>query len=116
MNRGDIVLVRIPFVGAPGGKVRPALVVQNDALNAALRETVIVEITSNVAHARWAHQLLIEVSKPEAAGTGLLTDSAVRCDRLHTIPQSDVKRIVGRFSPAVMSRIDECLKSALGIL
>ena len=35
MRRGDVVLVYVPFVGAPGGKTRPAVVVQNDSLNAA---------------------------------------------------------------------------------
>jgi mRNA-degrading endonuclease toxin of MazEF toxin-antitoxin module len=30
INRGDVVLVYVPNIGSPGGKVRPALVVQTD--------------------------------------------------------------------------------------
>lgn len=39
MRRGDVVLVYVPFVGAQGGKTRPAVIVQNDSLNSLLRET-----------------------------------------------------------------------------
>ena len=113
MKRGDVVLVYIPFVGRPGGKSRPAVVVQSDILNAAIRETVIVEVTSNLSHAAKPHQLLVDVSTPEGALTGLLTDSAIRCERLHTIPQSDAMRTIGSLSAASMQRIDEALKAAL---
>jgi hypothetical protein len=49
---------------------------------------------------------LIEVSTSDGAATGLLHDSAVRCERLHTIPQADVRLI---------QALDRCLKAALGI-
>lgn len=115
MKRGDVVLVQVPFVGAPGAKVRPALVVQCDFLNGRIRETVIAAITSNLSNAHQPHQLLIDISTPAGAALGLLTDSAVRCERLHTVPQADVQRVIGHLSDALMARIDECLKSALGI-
>jgi mRNA interferase MazF len=115
MNRGDVVLVQVPFVGTPGAKARPALVVQGDPLNSKIRETVIAAITSNLSNIHQPHQLLIDLSTPEGAALGLLTDSAVRCERLHTVPQLDVQQIIGRLSGALMTRIDQCLKAALGI-
>jgi mRNA-degrading endonuclease toxin of MazEF toxin-antitoxin module len=75
MNRSDVVLVHIPFVGAPGGKVRPALVVRNNGLNGLLRETIIAEITSNLANAGRPDQVLIEIASPTGIGSGLLADS-----------------------------------------
>ncbi|MBC8113518.1 MAG: type II toxin-antitoxin system PemK/MazF family toxin, partial [Candidatus Saccharimonas sp.] len=39
MKRGDVVIVDVAYVGAQGSKRRPALVVQNDVLNSAIRET-----------------------------------------------------------------------------
>jgi mRNA-degrading endonuclease toxin of MazEF toxin-antitoxin module len=116
MNRRDIVLVNIPFVGAPGGKVRPALVIQNDGLNATLRETVIAEITSNLAHATRPHQVLVDIGTPAGSGTGLLANSAIRCERLHTIPQVDVRKTIGRLPQALMASVDIALRSALGII
>ena len=55
MNRGDIVLVNVPFVGSAGTKVRPALIVQNDILSATLNETIIAAITSNLANIHQPH-------------------------------------------------------------
>ncbi len=115
MNRGDVILAVVPNVGSPGGKKRPALVVQANVNNARLRETIIAAITSNISRVHEPHQLLIEIATPDGAATGLLRDSAVRCERLHCIPQVDVERVIGKLSDALMKQIDECLKAALGI-
>ena len=105
----------VPNVGSSGGKRRPALIVQADANNSRLRETIIAAITSNISRVHQPHQLLIEIATADGAATGLLHDSAVRCERLHTIPQDDVDRIIGVFSTALMHKIDDCLKAALDI-
>ena len=115
MKRGDVVLVRVPFVGTSGTKLRPALVIQSDRLNGMIRETVIAAITSNLSNVHQPHQLLIELSTPEGIATGLLSNSAIRCERLHTVPQSDVQRVVGHLSATLMDKVDACLKAALGI-
>ena len=39
----------------------------------------------------------------------------VRCNRLHTIAQSDVRQVIGSLSDPLMTSVDNCLKSALGI-
>lgn len=115
MRRGDVVLVYVPFVGAQGGKTRPAVVVQNDSLNAALRETVIVEITSNVSRGLRPHHVLVDVATPDGASTGLLTDSVIRCERPHTVPQADILKNIGTLSATQMQFVEEALKSAFGI-
>lgn len=115
MKRGEVVLANLPFIGVSGSKVRPALVVQDDALNRAIRETIIVEITSNLAHISQPHQVLIDISTPEGAATGLLTNSAVRCNRLHLVPQGDVRKVIGSLSEGLMQQVEGALKSALGI-
>jgi mRNA-degrading endonuclease toxin of MazEF toxin-antitoxin module len=119
MKRGDIIdiiLAFVPNVGGPGGKKRPALIVQADLNNVRLNETIIAAITSNISRTHEPHQLLIDISTPDGQATGLLRDSAVRCERIHTIPQVDVERIIGTLSPALMKQIDDRLKAALGIL
>ncbi|HEY7268868.1 MAG TPA: type II toxin-antitoxin system PemK/MazF family toxin, partial [Dehalococcoidia bacterium] len=111
VKRGDVILTYVPNVGSPGGKVRPALIVQSDYNNARLNETIIAAITSNTLRVHEATQLLIEVATPDGAASGLLHDSAVRCERLHSIPQTDVRRVIGRLSDALMQQIDDCLKA-----
>jgi len=108
-------LTYVANVGSPGGKVRPALVIQSDHNNVRLNETIIAAITSNLAHAQEATQLLVDITSPDGAASGLLHNSAVRCERLHSISQADVRRVIGRLSDAMMQDIDNCLKAALGI-
>jgi mRNA-degrading endonuclease toxin of MazEF toxin-antitoxin module len=115
VTRGDVILTYVPNVGSPGGKVRPALVVQSDHNNTRLNETIIAAITSNVSRVHEPTQLLIDISTPDGAASGLLHNSAVRCERLHSIPQADVRRVIGHLSDALMLQIDACLKAALGM-
>src|SRR5262245_15713549 len=102
VKRGEVILTFVANVGNPGGKVRPALVVQSDHNNARLGETIIPAITSNLSRVHEPTQLLIELATPEGTASGLLHDSAVRCERLHSIPQADVKRTIGTLSPGHM--------------
>jgi mRNA-degrading endonuclease toxin of MazEF toxin-antitoxin module len=44
-----------------------------------------------------------------------LHNSAVRCERLHSIPQADVRRVIGHLSDVLMQQIDACLKASLGM-
>ncbi len=113
--RGDVILAFVPNVGAPGGKLRPGLIVQSDHNNARLNETIIAAVTSNISRVHEPTQLLNEVATPDGAASGLLHDSAVRCERLHMIPQTDVRRVIGSLSSSLMQQIDNCLKAALGI-
>src|SRR5437870_13547106 len=108
VKRGDVILAYVPNVGSPGGKVRPALIVQSDHNNARLNETIIAAITSNTSRVHEATQRLIEVAKADGVASGLLHDSAVRCERLHSIPQTDVRRLIGKLSDALMQHIDDC--------
>ncbi len=43
-TRGDIVVVSFPFSDASGAKIRPSLVVQNEADNKRLDNTVVAMI------------------------------------------------------------------------
>ena len=115
VKRGDVILTYVPNIGSPGGKVRPSLVVQSDHNNARLSETIIAAITSNTSRVHEDTQLLIELATPDGASSGLLHDSAVRCERLHSIPQADVRRVIGKLGDALMKQIDDCLKAALGL-
>jgi len=115
VTRAEVILAFVPNVGAPGGKLRPALVVQSDHNNIRLHETIIAAITSNISRVHEPTQLLIEVATPEGAASGLLHDSAVRCERLHSITQADVRRVIGKLSDELMGKSNNCLKASLGI-
>ena len=115
ISRGDVILAFVENVGDPSGKLRPSLVVQSDENNVRLNETIIAAITSNTSRVHEGHQLLIDISTSDGAPSGLLHNSAVRCERLHSIPQADVRRVIGHLPDALMQQIDSCLKTSLGI-
>ncbi|MCC7420809.1 MAG: type II toxin-antitoxin system PemK/MazF family toxin [Planctomycetaceae bacterium] len=116
LTRGDVVLIDFPFSDRTGSKVRPALVVQDDRWNAALDDAILALISSSRRRrVGAATQRLIPIMSPEAVGTGLRIDSIVQCENLITLEQGLVLSVLGRFGPALMSEIDDCLRAALGI-
>jgi mRNA interferase MazF len=91
------------------------VIVQNDPDNQRMTNTIIAQITTNVARAGEPTQLLIEISTPDGALTGLLHDSLISCNNLATIEQTRINRVIGSRSPSLLAQMDLCLKAALGL-
>jgi len=115
VRRSDVILLDFPYPGGVGGKLRPALVVQNDRDNLRLANTVIVQITSVTHRAGEATQVLIEISTPDGKQSGLAFDSAINCVNITMIERSRIRRRLGSLSDATMHRVDDALKAALGL-
>lgn len=63
VRRGDVVLVLYPFAAGMGGPRRPALIVQNDADNVRLHNTIVAQITTNLRRvAESTHVLLVQTT------------------------------------------------------
>lgn len=115
-QRGDIVLVDFPFSDQTGRKVRPGLVVQDDAWNSMIDDTILSLITSSRRRRTGAAtQFLIELATPEGRQSGLRMDSVVQCENLVTYDQALILKRLGSLPRTAMVEIDGCLKSALGI-
>jgi mRNA interferase MazF len=92
------------------------LVVQADAYNSALADTILALITSSVRRrVGAATQLDIDLARPDGIQTGLIINSVVQCENLVTVDRRFILRIRGRMSAAQMLKIDDCLKAALGV-
>jgi mRNA interferase MazF len=113
VKRGDVVLAWFPFTSGKGGKRRPGLIVQNDPDNQKLANTVLAQITGNLARAGDKSHLLIEVATPEGQRSGLLHDSVVSCNNLATIEQNLIDKVIGSLPAALMQKVNDCLKAAL---
>jgi mRNA interferase MazF len=113
IRRGDVVMAWYPFASGQGGKRRPCLIVQNDADNQKLTNTVVAQITSNLRRAADKSHLLIEVATPEGQQSGLLHDSLVSCNNLATIEQTLINKVIGSLPAHVMQNVNDCLKAAL---
>lgn len=115
MKRGDVVVVQFPFASGGAGKLRPALIVQNDANNARLHNTVIAMITGTIKRAHELTHLLVDPASAEGASSGLHKISAVNCTVIYTVEQRNVVATIGRLSPQHMLQINNCLKAALDL-
>jgi mRNA interferase MazF len=98
-----------------GGSFRPVLVVQADAYNERLTNTVVAQITRTLKRADDPAHLLIDVSTPEGKQTGLLHNSVISCYNLNTINTQRIHRVIGLLSEEMMRKIDACLKAALAL-
>src|SRR5262245_31498128 len=112
--RGSVVVVDFAPTN-PASGVRPALVVQNDRDNQRMTNTIVAQVTSNIARSHEPTQLLIDASHADWKGSGLKRPSVVNCSSVATIQQLHVIRVIGQLSDATMNQIDECLKTAFGI-
>jgi mRNA interferase MazF len=115
MNRGNVVIVDFPFTSGTQSKVRPALVVQSDRENRRLSKTVVALITGNLRRAAEPTHLLLDPATPAAASCGLFGPSLVSCINLYTIDQASVKQTIGDLSVDTMTKVDACLREALGL-
>lgn len=111
MNRGEVVLIDFPFSDRTGSKLRPALVVQADALNAARDDTILAAISRTPRFA--ATEIVIDPSTPEGQPSGLRQVSVVDCAPLGTFDQSLVKHTLGTLPDSLMQIVNERLKTAL---
>jgi len=102
-----------PFANAVGAKRRPAVVVQNDAHNRRLGNTVLAAITTTTRNSGEDTQVLVDPA--QVAGTGLLMTSVVSCTNLTTLERRLISRVVGRLPDSAMELVDAGLKAALGI-
>lgn len=114
IRRGDVVIARFPYAGGTGYKVRPAVVVQCDRLNRQIHNTLLAMITGNTRLVGTeATQFLIDPATPDGTATGLTHRSAVKCENIATVPQSDVVDVVGHLSTLIKNQLADCLKAAL---
>jgi len=114
--RGDVVLVDFPFSDGAGGKLRPALVVQNDRDNQKIRKTVIAMITGNLRRRNDPSHFVIDPADPDGATAGLAGLSVVSCNNLFTIDQAAILRSLGHLSDPLKQKLNDCLKSALELV
>lgn len=114
-HRGDLVIVDFRSVNPRLG-VRPALVIQNDADNTRMRNTIVVQVTSNIHRSAEPTQLLIDRQHPDWSASGLHRPSVVNCSNIYTAEQQHIARVIGRLSAVTMKEIGKCLQTALGLV
>jgi mRNA-degrading endonuclease toxin of MazEF toxin-antitoxin module len=112
MNRGDVVLVDWLYSDRTGSKLRPAVVVQADFLNALIDDTILVQITST-RHGIPGTE--VELDPAVEAAAGLLNVCYASCTNLVTADPNFIDQRIGVLSDAAMREIENCLKRVMAL-
>lgn len=116
MQRGDVVLADLePVQGAETNKVRPVVLVGNDAsLEAAIRHdrgvVTIVALTSNTrVHGR------MHVTLRPTKLNGLRAPSKAQVEQIRSIDVGRVRTTLGRLGSADLNAIDDAIRYHLAV-
>lgn len=111
IKKGGIVLVNLdPVVGSEQGKIRPAVVIQNDTGNEYSPTTIIAPITSKIFSKEFPTNvnLLSKDSK-------LKQDSTILLNQIRTVDKSRIAKKISSLDGGIMSKVDLAIKVSLGI-
>lgn len=110
-QRGEIVLVEMPFTDGPGGKKRPAVVLSTAAFNSSGIKIVVAAITTNLGSPFRPG----DTTLGDWRVAGLLKPSAVR-GYLGMVDQRDVERVLGKMTDVDFAQVEQGIASVLGLL
>jgi mRNA interferase MazF len=108
-QRGDVLLVEMPFTDGPGGKKRPAVVLSTEAFNAAGTKIIVAAITSNLT----APFRPGDTTVGDWQAAGLLKPSAVR-GYLGMADQRHIERSLGKMTDADFTQVEQGVATILG--
>lgn len=112
-KRGDVILAWYPLASGIGASRRPCVVVQNDDDNRKLANTVVAQITTNLARVGDKFHVVIEVASTDGTLTGLLHDSVISCNNLATIQEARIQNLIGKLAPTTLQAMNDALQAAL---
>ena len=101
LEPGDIVLVPFPFTDLTSSKSRPAFVISDGRYYASSRDVIVLGVTSNLSNA--AHSVMMKDS--DLLRGKLKATSRIKADKVATLEQSIVRRVVGRAKPVLLGHV-----------
>jgi mRNA interferase MazF len=111
-RRGDVVIVNFPHSDGINYSKRPAIIVQSDEVETDLSQTLIAQITSNLARTG-STRVLVAQNTDLWRQMGLETDSVVVADNLATVKDYMIRKKIGHCLD--MEVINIALRKALGL-
>jgi mRNA interferase MazF len=115
LKRGSIVLVRYPFTDLSSAKVRPAVVVSPEPFLSQGDDILLLFISSVIPADPLPSDFVLSPQHPSFPATGLKYLSVFRGHKITVLKKSLVQRVLGELDAELLTRLDTCLKAALGL-
>jgi mRNA interferase MazF len=115
MRRGEIVTVSLdPVRGSEASRIRPAVIVSNDAANATATRLgrgviTVVPVTSNTARV-YPFQVLLP-----AGETGLWQDSKAQAEQVRSVAVERVGKRIGHLPAELITELEQALRVHLSL-
>jgi mRNA-degrading endonuclease toxin of MazEF toxin-antitoxin module len=113
-NKGDVVVVKFPFVMKEGTAViqkgRPAFVISDDKIRRRYKDVVLAAITSQIPREIMELEIILEPARPN----GLVKRSLLRLDFIMTVPEELISRRIGILPQNIVKESERRLKQLLG--
>jgi hypothetical protein len=107
VNKGDVVMVDVPYLDAQRSVLRPTVVLCDTTQ---MLDVIIAAMSSRVRHPLPPGHYPIDQNHRDWMASGLRLESVVRCDRMFTIHDSQIRRTLGSLSQQTLDEIDKILK------
>jgi len=113
MRRGEIVSINFdPARGSEANKIRPAVIVSNDAANVTATRLgrgviTVVPVTSNITRI-YPFQVLLPAHQ-----TGLPQDSKAQAEQVRSVSVERIGGLLGQLPAALITELDRALRVQL---
>ena len=107
MKRGDVVIVSL---SGDYGKMRPAVVVQHDLVNAEHASVVVCPLSSHRIDAP-----LFRIDLEPTPQNGLEKPSQIMVDKISAVKRERLRQVVGHLDDAAMVQVSRSLALWLGL-
>lgn len=110
-HRGDVVWVDLGnAVGSEQGKIRPAVIIQNEVGNKYSPCVIVAVMTS-----KEKKPMITHIGINPSDETGLTKSTTVMAEQIRTIDKSRILSCIGRLSDRMMDCINKAILASLGI-
>jgi mRNA interferase MazF len=111
IKRGNILFVDFePVRGSEQGRIRPAIVIQNDILNKFSPLTIVAPVTSKIYDKEYPTNVFIKKEDSK-----LNNNSTILLNQIRTIDKRRIIKKLGSLDIYTMNKVDMAIKVSLGL-